>query len=247
MKSLQAVSGGDKLSRASSPAPPVAASSHSPPGISFVSDPMDTSVATGASQPASVPAPLQPASNHTPGIQSISVPGDTSVPPGVSPPASASSPLLPAPNHNPTGTGLAGSTTALSNVMSGSSIAAGAHVFGGQSSSSNPQSPTAPVPAKSEAFKKAVQEFVDSLSYEDKAAFQSPSDIMERLQAMQNCQNSRVSSSLTTRVQDVLQCVKNFLGSISILIQSNPEIASLVVGGINCILTVSMVVLCVCK
>ena len=41
------------------------------------------------------------------------------------------------------------------------------------------------------------------------------------------------------RVRKVLKCVSHFMGSIGIFIQSNPEISSLVVGGVNCILTVS--------
>lgn len=108
----------------------------------------------------------------------------------------------------------------------------------------NPR-PPAPVPAKSEAFEIALQKSVDNLSDDDKIAFRSPSDIMERLLAMQREQNSRISSSLLPRVQNVLQCVKYFMGSTVIFIQHSPEISSLVIGGLNCILTVSMVVLCI--
>lgn len=46
----------------------------------------------------------------------------------------------------------------------------------------------------------------------------------------------RLSSSLTERTQRVLNCINHFLGSISIMIQQSPEISSLVVGGVNCIL-----------
>ena len=51
----------------------------------------------------------------------------------------------------------------------------------------------------------------------------------------------RISSShttLTQKVQKVLQCMKQFLGSVATS-QYHPEVPSLVVGGLNCILTVS--------
>ena len=93
---------------------------------------------------------------------------------------------------------------------------------------------------QNEAFQKATQEYIDHLSDDDKVAFQSATDIMEKLGELQQGR-FRISSSHTTRVQKVqkvLQCVKQFLGSIAICIQHHPEISSLVVGGLNCILTV---------
>ena len=156
---------------------------------------------------------------------------------GASDPAFAPVALQSTSHSSLTGTQLAGDITAPSNVLSGSSIAASAHAA--ENEPLNQKSPMTPVPVKSEAFKKAIQKFVDSLSGDDKTAFQTSSDIMERLQAMQCDQNSRISSSLTMRVRKVLKCVSHFMGSIAIFIQSNPEISALVVGGVNCILTVS--------
>ena len=113
--------------------------------------------------------------------------------------------------------------------------AAGAH-------SVNLQLPTPPM---DETLQKAIQEYVNKLSIDDKAAFHSAPDVIECLQEMQR--NSKpISSSLTTRVERVLQCIKNFMGSLKIFIQHSPEISSLVVGGVNCILMVgtsSLVVL----
>ena len=112
------------------------------------------------------------------------------------------------------------------------------HVHAAGAYSVNLQLLTPPVPAKDEAFQNAVLEYVENLSDDDKAAFQSAPNIIERLQEMQCNGNSLISSSLTTRVEKVLQCVKNFMGALGIFIQHSPEVSSLVVGGVNCILTV---------
>lgn len=90
-----------------------------------------------------------------------------------------------------------------------------------------------------EALQKAIQEYVMELSEDDKAAFRTAPDIIVQLQEIQGNGKSLVSRSLTTRVEKVLQCVKGFMGSLAIFIQQSPEISSLVVGGVNCILTVS--------
>ena len=92
---------------------------------------------------------------------------------------------------------------------------------------------------RDETLQQAIQEYVGKLSDDDKAAFKSAPDIMERLQEMQGNGKSLISSSLTTRVEKVLQCVKGFMGSLVIFIQQSPEISSLVVGGVNCVLMVS--------
>ena len=104
----------------------------------------------------------------------------------------------------------------------------------------NPQLPPASVPAKDGALEKAIQAYINKLSDDDKAAFQSAPDIVERLQEMQRNDKSLVSSSMAARVEKVLQCVKYFMGSLLIFIQQSPEISSLVVGGVNCILTVGI-------
>ena len=122
-----------------------------------------------------------------------------------------------------------------SSYASGSPMhAAGAHSVNLQLPTLN----TPTVPAKNKALQTAIQKY-EGLSDDDKAAFLSAPNVIERLQEMQH--NGKISSSLTTRVEKVLQCIKNFMGSLGILIQQSPEISSLVVGGVNCILTVGIV------
>ena len=140
-------------------------------------------------------------------------------------------------------------TTLLSNATSGPSSetdgaivsschpAGLAHATGDQYSSS--QSLAIAVPLKNEAFQKAIQVYLDNLSNDDKIAFQSATDVMEKLGEFHQG-NARNSSSHIQKAQKVLQCVKQFLGSVAICIQHHPEVSSLVVGGLNCILTVSL-------
>lgn len=143
-------------------------------------------------------------------------------------------------------------TTISSNVQSGSlTIASGstsnlianssgpAHAT--RSQPPNPEPPAIPVPVKNEAFQKAVQEYIDTLSDDDKAAFQSDTDVMKKLEELQQSKSRLFIShpTLMQRVHKVLQCMKQFMGSIAICIQHQPQISSLVVGGLHCILTVS--------
>ena len=123
-------------------------------------------------------------------------------------------------------------------TVSSSTLAGPLHSIGGQSP--NLQSPAISVPLKNEAFKKAIHNYIDNLSYDDKIAFQSATDVLEKLEELQRGKPSTPSthSSRMQKVQKVLQCVKQFLGSVAICIQHSPEISSLVVGGLNCILTV---------
>ena len=78
-----------------------------------------------------------------------------------------------------------------------------------------------------------------NLSDDDKVAFHSATDVMEKLGELQQETPGTLSPRTTQKVQKVLQCMKQFMGSIGIFIQHSPEISSLVVGGLNCILTVS--------
>ena len=96
-------------------------------------------------------------------------------------------------------------------------------------------------PVLDETLQKVIQEYITKLSDDDKVAFQSAPNIIEHLQEMQHNSKSVISSSLRARVEKVLQCVQNFMGSLSVFIQHHPEISSLVVGGVNCILMVSMI------
>ena len=104
------------------------------------------------------------------------------------------------------------------------------------SRSVNPQLPTPPVPAN--AFQKAIQKCVAELSLDDKTAFLSAPCVLERLREVQCNDKSLISSSRLARAEKVLQCVKHFMGSLAIFIQHSPVISSLVVGGVNCLLTV---------
>ena len=101
------------------------------------------------------------------------------------------------------------------------------------------QSPTPQVlPKEDKASQNLIQGYVNTLSDDDKAAFLSAPNIIERLQEMQCSGKSIISSALTARVGKVLQCVKYFMDSLASCIPLGPEILSLAFGGVNCILTV---------
>ena len=127
--------------------------------------------------------------------------------------------------------------TEIEDVISGSIASADKWI-----SSPNSQPLAISVPAKSEAFQKAIHEYIDKLSDDDKKAFQSATDVMEQVGGVLQQGKSLIAGSHTTRmekVHKVFQCVKGFLVSVAICIQHDPKISSLVVGGLNCILTVS--------
>ena len=166
--------------------------------------------------------------------------------------SSSPSPTAPKPavSNAPTNTPV---TTIPSNVISGPLITAGsstntstasASTLAGPAHATRNQSPNSQslaisVPVKNEAFGKALQEFVDNLSDDDKVAFQSDTDVMLVLEELGKSRISRSHTPLMQKVQKVLQCVQQFLGSVAICIQHSPEISSLVVGGLNFVLTVS--------
>ena len=105
----------------------------------------------------------------------------------------------------------------------------------------NPQSSPTSTLVKNDSFQKAIQEYIHNLSDDDKVAFQSATDVMEELGKLQQG-GLRIPTSHSTwiqKVQKVLQCMKQFLGSVAICVQHSPQISSLVVGGLHCILTVS--------
>ena len=132
--------------------------------------------------------------------------------------------------------GGATSTPALSQQASGHVTTGPMYVAGAQPM--NPQLSQPLLPAGCGVLQEAIQKYIPQLSDEDRAAFISAPDIMERLQDLQSNHKSALPSSLTTRVERVLQCIKHFMGSLSIFIQQHPETSALVVGGVNCILTV---------
>ena len=105
-----------------------------------------------------------------------------------------------------------------------------------------------PVLSRNRAFDRAVevvQQKHFNLSDDDRAAFQSASDVdvMEELRRAQHGA-SRISDSLT-RAQKVLESVNRLMGPLAIFIQHSPEISSLVVGGLKCILMVCIILLTV--
>lgn len=78
-----------------------------------------------------------------------------------------------------------------------------------------------------------------SASHLDKAAFKSYEDVMQKIKLLNEAGGkTRISSSLSDRVQKVLGFIRQFMTSLSICIQHSPEISSLVVGGVNCVLSV---------
>ena len=104
----------------------------------------------------------------------------------------------------------------------------------------NPKPLAHSVPAKNEAFQQAIKKYTDNLSDDDRVAFKSAADIMEELGRLSQSKSDTSSFHNTqNKVQKVLQCMKKFLESVAICIQQSPEISSLVVGGLHCILTVS--------
>ena len=131
-----------------------------------------------------------------------------------------------------------GSTPTSTPLSGGSRIGSGlsgpAHPTGDQ-----PQNPkSAEIAVKSEGLQQEIQKYIDKLSNDDKLAFRSATDIMDKL-GQQQWGKFRITCFHITRMQGVLQCVDQFLGSIAICIQYDLRISSLVVGGLNCILGVS--------
>lgn len=78
----------------------------------------------------------------------------------------------------------------------------------------------------------ALLKHIDKLSNDDKAAFESAPDVMEKLQL------NKSTSPHVQKVQKVLECLQQFLAPVAICIQQSPHISSLVVGGFNCVLIV---------
>lgn len=96
----------------------------------------------------------------------------------------------------------------------------------------NYKSPEPSVHVKSEAIQKYIG---DLLGDDDKTAFKVATDVMDRLREQQwdKLRGSR------SHIIHMRQCVDQFLGSIAICIQYDPQLSSLLEGGLNCILTVS--------
>ena len=99
-----------------------------------------------------------------------------------------------------------------------------------------------PDPVACEAFKKAVEQYTKNLSDDDKKAFHSfnsGSDVMAEICNLNNeTDKIRVTNAHSERVQKILNCIKQFMGTLSIFIQHSPEFSSLAMGGVNCVLLV---------
>ena len=98
--------------------------------------------------------------------------------------------------------------------------------------SPNPRPPAIPVPAKNKAFQQAIQEYLDALLDEEKVAFRSATDVMEKLEDL-------LAKSHTGSHATRTQSVKQFLESVKICIRHSLGISSLVVGWLNCVWNLS--------
>ena len=123
-------------------------------------------------------------------------------------------------------------STNLKFLTTGSTPASTGPMHAGGTHSVNLKWPT--TSKREKGFQQAIQECLQKLPEDDKAAFQSAPNIIDRLHEMQRSGKPLVSSSLTSRVEKVLQCVENFMNSLGILTQDS----LLVVGGVNCVFTV---------
>lgn len=89
------------------------------------------------------------------------------------------------------------------------------------------------------AFEQALQKCVADLSEDDKAAFKSAEDVMRKIQLLNKVGSKlRLESGLSDRVQKVLDFVRQFTNLIQTFVRYSPEISSLAVGGVNCVLSV---------
>ncbi|KAF8424851.1 ankyrin repeat-containing domain protein [Tirmania nivea] len=87
------------------------------------------------------------------------------------------------------------------------------------------------------AFQEAIQKYVDELSEDDKSAFLLATDIMTKIQELNKSDGPiRLPGSLNARVVRILQGIKQFMSMVSIFTQQAPQIASLAIGGANCVL-----------
>ena len=177
------------------------------------------------------PSPARPVSSHA--ALGTPLAPNTSVPSNVAPepPAKERGKLLRifpfGRDKPPREAGQTSSTRASSPAPSTPALAAGMQ-------SLNLHPPLAPAPPRNQAFERAL----GRLSGEDKAAFQSASavDVIEELKKAQQGA-SRISDSLSGG-QKALECMNRFMRPLAIFIQHSPEISSLVVGGLKCILMV---------
>lgn len=84
----------------------------------------------------------------------------------------------------------------------------------------------------------AIDKCVGKLSQEDKAAFQSPGDIMRKLQGMDEANSGNTSArTLRTRIGATLKLIKRLITSVGPYVQYTPHL-SIAIGGFNYILLV---------
>lgn len=104
------------------------------------------------------------------------------------------------------------------------------HTIGDQSLKIQSSKTSAPV--VNELSQKTIQNYIENLSTDDKKDFQLARDVMK------TPAGSRIPIDIT-RIQQMQQCVKEFLGFIANFTSHDPQVSSLGMGGLNCIMTVS--------
>lgn len=90
------------------------------------------------------------------------------------------------------------------------------------------------------ALRNAIDERVATIPEQDRASFQTAGDIMHKISAMDaKYGQSSFSRDFGTRIERLLHTVKNFVAIVGPCVQSIP-LASIVVGGLNAVLSVSL-------
>jgi hypothetical protein len=113
-----------------------------------------------------------------------------------------------------------------------------------QEQNSGPRADIAPPIHANPAFLDALKEYEEKLSDEERKEFDpttaaSPQSLLSAALQLDTDHRERSSSrSLACRVKKILESMDRFMGVLCIAIQHSPEVSSLVVGGIRCILDV---------
>ena len=102
-----------------------------------------------------------------------------------------------------------------------------------------------PLISRNAAFADALQQHVLKLSPVESAAFRAshqsltPESILVKVKAYDQAHNrGSASRKCAEKVDKSLRILNQFLASIAIAIQSNPDLSSLIVGGLRCIVDV---------
>ena len=101
----------------------------------------------------------------------------------------------------------------------------------------DPQLPATHIPAARRVLVKAIKTYADNLSDSDKTAFKAAQTILALLRRIQR-NNQVYTSSLTHRVEQVLQCLENFTSFLGTL---QSELVGLLMGGVRCTFRVGFI------